>query len=79
MGVIPDGRSISMVPDSSGITNSTDEGTGFTWVPNVRDGTQIVFVGGDDRGMGSGGTLQTIIVHSDNATCVPPVISSNSG
>jgi len=72
VGVIPGGVSISIAPDSAGITNSTtDEGIGFNWIPNVREGTQIVFVSGDNRGMGSGGSSQTIIEHSNNGTCVP--------
>jgi len=72
VAVIPGGQSLAIEP-GSGITNSTtDEGIGFTWVPNIREGTQVVFVSGDNRGLGSGGSSQTIIDHSDNSTCVPP-------
>ena len=38
------------------ITNATNMGTGFQWVPTVRAGTTLLVVAGDDRGLGKGGS-----------------------
>ena len=75
VGVIPGGRSISILP-TSGITKVTAEGSGFDWLPNVLEGTQIVFVSGDDRGMGTGGYSPTSIEYSNDVSCVPPPAST---
>lgn len=38
------------------ITEVQSKGTGFSWVPNIRGGTTLLLVGGDDRGSGSAGS-----------------------
>lgn len=53
-GVIPGGESFS-IPLGT-ITNTTDMGTGFQWVPTVRTGSTLMVVSGDDRGLGTGGS-----------------------
>ncbi|KAF8439133.1 hypothetical protein L210DRAFT_3621871 [Boletus edulis BED1] len=53
-GVIPGGDSFS-IPVGT-ITNVTDMGTGFQWVPTVRAGTTLLVVSGDNRGLGTGGS-----------------------
>ena len=75
VGVIPGGRSISILA-TSGITNVAEEGSGFDWLPNVLKGTDIVFVSGDDRGMGAGGYSETTIEISNDFSCVPPPAST---
>ncbi|KAF8549432.1 hypothetical protein OG21DRAFT_1421256 [Imleria badia] len=53
-GVIPGGESFS-IPVGT-ITNATDMGTGFQWMPTVREGSTLLVVAGDDRGLGTGGS-----------------------
>ncbi|KAG1834683.1 hypothetical protein EV424DRAFT_517991 [Suillus variegatus] len=53
-GVIPGGQSFS-IPEGS-ITQVSNEGTGFSWIPSVREGTTLMIVAGDDRGLGTGGS-----------------------
>ncbi|KAG9221626.1 hypothetical protein CCMSSC00406_0005539 [Pleurotus cornucopiae] len=59
LGVIPGGESF-VIPEGP-ITDVPSQGTGFSWTPPVRAGTTLVIVGGDDRGVGSGGSLVTIV------------------
>ncbi|KDQ31955.1 hypothetical protein PLEOSDRAFT_154160 [Pleurotus ostreatus PC15] len=59
LGVIPGGRSF-VVPEGP-ITDVPSQGTGFSWTPSVRAGSTLVIVGGDDRGVGSGGSLVAIV------------------
>lgn len=53
-GVIPGGQSFS-IPQGQ-ITQVSNEGTGFNWVPSVREGSTLIVVAGDDRGLGTGGS-----------------------
>ncbi|KAH7906609.1 hypothetical protein BJ138DRAFT_1183003 [Hygrophoropsis aurantiaca] len=53
-GVIPGGDSFA-IPSSS-ITQVANEGTGFSWTPNVRAGSTLLIVAGDNRGLGTGGS-----------------------
>lgn len=53
-GVIPGGQSFS-IPEGQ-ITQVSNEGTGFDWIPSVREGSILIVVAGDDRGLGTGGS-----------------------
>lgn len=53
-GVIPGGQSFS-IPEGQ-ITQVSNEGTGFSWIPSVRQGSTLIVVAGDDRGLGTGGS-----------------------
>ncbi|KAG1736085.1 uncharacterized protein EDB91DRAFT_535270 [Suillus paluster] len=53
-GVIPGGQSFS-IPEGQ-ITQVSNEGTGFSWIPSVREGSTLIVVAGDDRGLGTGGS-----------------------
>lgn len=53
-GVIPGGQSFS-IPEGQ-ITQVSNEGTGFSWIPSVRDGSTLIIVAGDNRGLGTGGS-----------------------
>ncbi|KAG2128713.1 hypothetical protein DEU56DRAFT_957191, partial [Suillus clintonianus] len=53
-GVIPGGQSFS-IPEGQ-ITQVSNEGTGFSWIPSVREGSTLIIVAGDDRGLGTGGS-----------------------
>ncbi|KAG1862029.1 hypothetical protein DFJ58DRAFT_776015 [Suillus subalutaceus] len=53
-GVIPGGQSFS-IPEGQ-ITQVSDQGTGFSWIPSVREGSTLIIVAGDDRGLGTGGS-----------------------
>ncbi|KAL4263627.1 hypothetical protein AB1N83_005800 [Pleurotus pulmonarius] len=74
LGVIPGGESF-VIPEGP-ITSVPSQGTGFSWTPSVRTGTSLVIVGGDNRGVGSGGSLLNIV----SAGTVPndDCLSSNS-
>ncbi|KAF8524402.1 hypothetical protein BU17DRAFT_42883 [Hysterangium stoloniferum] len=65
--VIPGGQS-SLVP--VGTTSPADGGTtGFPWTPNVRAGTNIILVAGDNRGPGTGGSVN-IAVGNGADSCI---------
>ncbi|KAF9043598.1 hypothetical protein BDZ89DRAFT_1155990 [Hymenopellis radicata] len=60
IGIIPGGESFT-VPGSDNLTQVASQGTGFSWTPNIRGGTTLLLVGGDSRGIGTGGsTLNTV-------------------
>ncbi|KAH9941607.1 uncharacterized protein BXZ73DRAFT_41530 [Epithele typhae] len=67
-GVIPGGESFTVPQNTT--TSVLNEGTGFTWVPNLRIGTQVVMVVGDDRGVGTGGSNQYTLQQSDVTSCL---------
>lgn len=39
----------------------TSQGSGFTWKPSLRSGTTLILVAGDDRGMGTGGSILNVV------------------
>ena len=45
-------------------------GTGFTWTPAVRAGTNLIIVGGDNRGMGAGGFISNVVNPGNPASAV---------
>ncbi|KAM6490682.1 hypothetical protein JOM56_014025 [Amanita muscaria] len=72
VGVIPGGLSFPISEESgiSIIATTPIEEIGFSWLPRIREGTQLVIVGGDNRGLGTGGQVPYTIAHSDNSSCV---------
>ncbi|KAF9453145.1 hypothetical protein P691DRAFT_802020 [Macrolepiota fuliginosa MF-IS2] len=69
-GVIPGGQSFA-IPRGQ-ITQVESQGTGFTWIPNVRGGTTLMLVGGDDRGNGTAGSVLFVVSSgiNNNSTCL---------
>jgi hypothetical protein len=67
-GVIPGGNSF-VIPQGPLTTNNVT-GTGFNWTADVRGGTDILIVGGDDRGFGSGGAAPFTVAYSANSSCL---------
>lgn len=65
-GVIPGGDSFE-IPFSNP-TQKADEGTGFNWVPPVRGGTTFMLGAGDNRGLGSGGSVTYIVAAGNSDT-----------
>ncbi|KAH9479131.1 hypothetical protein JR316_0007710 [Psilocybe cubensis] len=59
LGVIPGGQSFA-IPQGQ-ITTVPSQGTGFTWKPNVRGGTTLLIVGGDNRGNGTAGSTFNVV------------------
>ncbi|KAH7886857.1 hypothetical protein F5I97DRAFT_1807293 [Phlebopus sp. FC_14] len=53
-GVIPGGQSFS-IPLGK-LTQVTGQGTGFDWIPSVREGSTLMLVAGDERGLGTAGS-----------------------
>lgn len=68
-GVIPGGDSFNISFTST--TQKANEGTGFDWVPAIRGGTTLMVGAGDDRGLGSGGSVTYIVSSGNgNTTCL---------
>jgi hypothetical protein len=55
LGVIPGGQSFA-IPQSQ-LSDVAEQGTGFSWTPNLRGGTTLILVGGDSRGNGTAGSV----------------------
>ena len=74
-GVIPGGDTFN-IPQGSlstvdpNISGPTQPGTGFSWTVDITGGTNILLVGSDDRGIGSGGTAPFTVAYSTNTTCL---------
>ncbi|KAI9509270.1 hypothetical protein F5148DRAFT_1189042 [Russula earlei] len=71
-GAIPGGTSFSIPQGTPSSNNNT--GTGFSWTVDITGGTNILLVGGDDRGVGSGGSAPFTVSYSSNSSC----LSNNS-
>ena len=67
-GIIPGGDSFT-IPQSNVTTNNVT-GTGFSWTVDITGGTNILIIGGDDRGIGSGGVAPFTVAYSANNTCL---------
>jgi hypothetical protein len=65
VGVIPGGQSFQ-IPVPSQLTTVDSEGTGFNWTPSVRGGTTLIIAGGDNRGMGTGGSVLNTVSAGTN-------------
>ncbi|KIK57762.1 hypothetical protein GYMLUDRAFT_75370 [Collybiopsis luxurians FD-317 M1] len=79
-GVIPGGQSF-VIPES-GINTTTDTGTGFSWTPNIREGTTLHIVGNDDKGNGTGGSSRLTVgnnLQNDNSCLNQNSPSSTAG
>ncbi|KAI0918602.1 hypothetical protein AcV5_002549 [Taiwanofungus camphoratus] len=67
-GIIPGGQSFS-IPEGN-LTTVPEEGLGFDWSPSVRTGTTVLLIGGDNRGMGSGGSGFYIMSQGQSTSCL---------
>jgi hypothetical protein len=71
-GIIPGGNSLQ-IPQSP-LSTVPNEGLGFNWTVDVRTGTTFMLMGGDNRGIGSGGSAQYSIsggiTGNDNGGCL---------
>ncbi|KAH7925072.1 hypothetical protein BV22DRAFT_1011908 [Leucogyrophana mollusca] len=79
-GVIPGGQSFS-IPQST-ISQVQNEGTGFSWTPNVRAGSTLLIVAGDNRGLGTGGSEPYNVqsgIYPDNSCLSDNSPSSTAG
>lgn len=70
LGVIPGGQSFAI--PAGPITQVPEQGTGFSWVTNVRGGTTLMLVGGDNRGNGTAGSVFSVVSSGidNNSTCL---------
>ncbi|GJJ15081.1 hypothetical protein Clacol_009356 [Clathrus columnatus] len=73
--VIPGGQTTT-IPKTKIQTGLQGNTTGFSWTPNVNVGTTFILVAGDDRGVGTGGSVNNAIGNNPNgdSSC----INSNS-
>ncbi|KAE9409676.1 hypothetical protein BT96DRAFT_962255 [Gymnopus androsaceus JB14] len=80
-GIIPGGDSF-IIPEV-GINTTTDgTGTGFSWTPNIREGTILNIVGNDNRGNGTGGSSSVTVsqnLQNDNSCLNSTSPSSTAG
>jgi hypothetical protein len=67
-GAIPGGISFAIPQGTLSTTNDT--GTGFEWTVDITGGTNVLLVGGDARGLGSGGSAPFTISYSGNTSCI---------
>ncbi|KAF8269216.1 hypothetical protein EI94DRAFT_1725804 [Lactarius quietus] len=67
-GVIPGGDAFNIPQSSLSTNNST--GTGFSWTVDITGGTDILIIGGDGRGIGTGGAAPFTVAYSANNTCM---------
>ncbi|KAF8493416.1 hypothetical protein F5888DRAFT_820424 [Russula emetica] len=67
-GTIPGGTSFT-IPQGSLSTNN-DTGTGFNWTVDIVGETDILLVGNDDGGIGSGGSVEYTIANTVNNSCL---------
>lgn len=67
-GVIPGGDSFS-IPEGP-MTTVPEQGYGFSWTPDVRTGTTVMVVGGDNRGPGTGGSGLYIVAPGSDGSCL---------
>ena len=65
LSVIPDGA-FRTIPVGK-IDTQPGLGTGFTWRPAIRAKTNLIIVGGDNRGMGSGGFISKFVNPGDSS------------
>lgn len=63
LGLIPGGQSFE-------IANITDGATGFEWQADIRAGTQVLLVAGDDEGLGTGGSTDVMDVGDGSSECI---------
>ncbi|KAG2156797.1 uncharacterized protein EDB93DRAFT_1200684 [Suillus bovinus] len=77
-GVIPGGQSFS-IPEGQ-ITQVSNEGTGFNWIPSVREGTTLMIIAGDDRGLGTGGSGTYTVAQGiyPNSSCLTTTSPSST-
>ncbi|KAJ3869973.1 hypothetical protein EV359DRAFT_28844 [Lentinula novae-zelandiae] len=79
-GVIPGGDSF-VIPESN-VNTTSDTGTGFSWTPNVREGTTMHIVGNDNNGNGTGGSSRLTVgqnLQNDNSCLNSNSPSSTAG
>ncbi|KAF8262165.1 hypothetical protein EI94DRAFT_1744263 [Lactarius quietus] len=68
-GVIPGGNLFSLPEGSLSTDNTT--GTGFEWTIDIAGGTNVIILAGDDRGIGSGGSVgYPAVSYSSNTSCL---------
>ena len=67
-GVIPGGDSFS-IPQGP-LSTTSDTKIGFNWTVDIASGTDFIIVGGDDRGIGTGGHVPYEVVPSSDSSCL---------
>ncbi len=71
-GTIPGGTPFAIPQGSLSSNNVT--GTGFNWTVDIVGNTDVLLIGNDDNGIGSGGYAPVTIALSTNGSC----LNSNS-
>jgi hypothetical protein len=67
-GTIPGGTSFAIPQGSLSSNNGT--GTGFNWTVDIVGGTNVLFIGNDDRGIGAGGVAAVTIADTMDSSCL---------
>ena len=74
--MIPGGQSFSIAV--SNVTDVSQEGRGFSWVPPIRVDTVFLIVGGDLRGMGTAGSAVLIVQQDEDSSCLDDTSPSST-
>ena len=74
-GIIPGGK--SFVIPTTNITNSSSQSS-INWTPDVSPGTELIVVGGDDLGFGSGGSFNFTVGSGNSTSCISSGVSPSS-
>ena len=75
-GVIPGGDSF-IIPQGP-LSTTNDTGTGFSWAVDITGGTNVLIIGGDDRGTGTGGVAPFTVGYSTNGSCLSNISPSST-
>jgi hypothetical protein len=65
-GIIPGGESFQIPVGKTDDQSASGHGTGFNYTANIRGGTQLLLVGSDSRGNGTGGSVPFTVANGPN-------------
>ncbi|KAF8625269.1 hypothetical protein AX15_005473 [Amanita polypyramis BW_CC] len=78
-GVIPGGQVFGIQQTTlRDVTNGTGPQTGFSWIPSIRTQTEFIIIGGDDRGIGTGGSEVHTVGNSGDNSCLNSLSPSST-
>jgi hypothetical protein len=60
------------------VSTNNKTGTGFDWTVNIRRGTDLYIISGDDRGLGSGGVAPLTVAYSAHSSSLDSTSPSST-
>jgi hypothetical protein len=67
-GVVPGGTPFP-IPQAP-LSTTSNTGTGFNWTVDITGGTNVLLIGNDERGIGSGGSVLFTVAYWVNNSCL---------